>query len=568
MCPQLELRKFVTPEFIFGDGARLFAGRYAENLAARKILIVTDPGIKKTGMLDEICGILNNRNLEYEIFSNVTPNPRDKEVIEGAEVFSNEECNLIIALGGGSPMDCAKGIGIVSSNKKHILDFKGVDKVPAPSPPLICIPTTAGSSADVSQFAIILDTQKKLKIAIISKALVPDVALIDPSATLTMDKYLTASSALDALVHSIEAYTSNASSQITDLHALDSIKLISNNLEPLLNDLQNLNLRSEMMMGSLEAGLAFSNASLGLIHAMAHSLGGLLDLSHGLTDCNKSACDQLGYSQDELIKKPLLDLVDHKNQDNFKKIFSKTPPKKPWQFEAHFIKKDTKKIPMEVSARTVKFSGVLYSVMVARDIGDRITAQKFIHPKELLKILKYHQMRRNNIELAPKEYEIRGFDKYGDLKYLVATVALIPGTEKILVSLMDISARKAAEEQLRSSLDEKNVLLKEIHHRVKNNLQIISSLLNLQSYHVRDPQDMEIFKESQGRIKSMAIIHEQLYQSKNLSSINLADYIQNIMTHLFHSYSCPEKKIILELNLYYNRNYYMLKIRFYNYGKI
>lgn len=284
MCPQLELRKFVTPEFIFGDGARLFASRYAENLAARKILIVTDPGIKKTGLVDELCVTLNDKNLEYEIFSNVTPNPRDKEVMEGAQTFSSEECNLIIALGGGSPMDCAKGIGIVSSNKKHILDFKGVDQVPAPSPPLICIPTTAGSSADVSQFAIILDSQKKLKIAIISKALVPDVALIDPSTTLTMDHYLTASSGLDALVHSIEAYTSNASSPITDLHAMDSIRLINNSLEPLLNDLQNLYLRSDMMRGSLEAGLAFSNASLGLIHAMAHSIGGLLDLSHG--ECN------------------------------------------------------------------------------------------------------------------------------------------------------------------------------------------------------------------------------------------------------------------------------------------
>ncbi|PKL67571.1 MAG: alcohol dehydrogenase [Methanobacteriales archaeon HGW-Methanobacteriales-1] len=289
MLPQLELRKFVTPEFIFGDGARLFAGRYAKNLAAKKILIVTDPGIIKTGLVDELSHTLTEKNLEYEIYSNVTPNPRDYEVMEGAEVFSSEECNFIIALGGGSPMDCAKGIGIVSSNKKHILDFKGVDKVPVPSPPLICIPTTAGSSADVSQFAIILNTEENLKVAIVSKTVVPDIALIDPFTTLTMDRHLTSVTGFDALIHSIEAYVSNASSQITDLHALDSIKIINHNISPVLNDLKNLEFRSNMMMGSLEAGLAFSNASLGLVHAIAHSLGGVVDLSHG--ECNAAVLE-------------------------------------------------------------------------------------------------------------------------------------------------------------------------------------------------------------------------------------------------------------------------------------
>jgi alcohol dehydrogenase len=269
MISGLNLRKFVAPEFVFGSGARLLAGRYAKNLAAKKILIVTDPGIKKVGLLDELCNIITEEGLEYEIYSNVTPNPRDTEVMEGAEVYSSEECNIIMALGGGSPIDCAKGIGIVSSNHKHILDFEGVDQVAIPSPPLICIPTTAGTSADVSQFAIIL---------------VPDVALIDPATTLTMDKFLTSSTGFDALVHSFEAYVSNASSHITDLHALDSINIISSNIIPTTHDLKNIDLRAKMMLGSLEAGLAFSNASLGLIHAMAHSLGGLLDLAHG--ECN------------------------------------------------------------------------------------------------------------------------------------------------------------------------------------------------------------------------------------------------------------------------------------------
>ena len=289
MQSPLELRKFVAPEFVFGNGARFLANRYAKNLAAKKILIVADKGIIKTGLVDELCNLLDDSNLEYDIYSDISSNPRDHEVMDGAQLFSDTQCNFIIALGGGSSMDCAKGIGIVSSNKKHILDFEGVDKVHIPSPPLICIPTTAGSSADVSQFAIIMDTEQKIKVAIISKALVPDVALIDPSTTLTMDQYLTATTALDALVHSFEAFVSNASSPITDLNALDSINLISHNIKPLLNDLQNIDLRSKIMLSSLEAGLAFSNASLGLVHAMSHSLGGFLDLSHG--ECNAILLD-------------------------------------------------------------------------------------------------------------------------------------------------------------------------------------------------------------------------------------------------------------------------------------
>lgn len=284
MVSELNLRKFVAPEFIFGEGARLLAGRYAKNLAAKKILIVTDEGIKKVGLVDELCDIFTEEGLEYEIYSNVTPNPRDTQVMEGADVYSSEECNIIVALGGGSPIDCAKGIGIVSSNQRHILDFEGVDQVAVPSPPLICIPTTAGTSADVSQFAIILDTIRNVKIAIISKTTVPDAALIDPATTVTMDQSLTANTGFDALVHSFEAYVSNASSHITDLHALDSIKLISSHIIPTTHDLANMGLRNKMMLGSLEAGLAFSNASLGLVHAMAHSLGGLLDLAHG--ECN------------------------------------------------------------------------------------------------------------------------------------------------------------------------------------------------------------------------------------------------------------------------------------------
>jgi alcohol dehydrogenase class IV len=281
---EFELRKFVAPEFVFGSGARFLLGRYLKNFGAKKVFLVTDPGIVSSGWLDEIIGALESEDYEYEIYSNIKSNPRTEEVMEGARVYESKRCDVIVALGGGSPMDCAKGIGIVTSNKKHINEFEGVDKVSMPSPPLICIPTTAGSSADVSQFAIISDRVRKVKMAIISKKLVPDVALIDPVTTRTLNRYMTVCTAFDILSHAMEAYVSNASSPITDIHSIEAINLFSSNIIPCINDLDNIQFRGNLMLASLHAGLAFSNASLGLVHAMAHSLGGLKDLPHG--ECN------------------------------------------------------------------------------------------------------------------------------------------------------------------------------------------------------------------------------------------------------------------------------------------
>lgn len=287
----LELRKFVAPEFIFGSGARLLVGRYVKNFGGRKVLIVTDPNILDLGLVNPVFDALKKEEIEYEIYSNVKPNPTATQVKGGSEVYVKDKCDLIIAVGGGSPMDCAKAIGIVSSNNKEIYEFEGVDKVFVPSPPLICIPTTAGSAADLSQFAIITDNRRKLKMAIISKTVVPDVALIDPETTLTMDKFLTICTGFDVLSHAVEAYVSNASSPFTDLHALKAIRLVASYLLPTINDLNNIDLRSKMMLSCSHAGLAFSNASLGLIHAMAHSLGGFLDLPHG--ECNTLLLDHV-----------------------------------------------------------------------------------------------------------------------------------------------------------------------------------------------------------------------------------------------------------------------------------
>ncbi|HOC29588.1 MAG TPA: iron-containing alcohol dehydrogenase [Treponemataceae bacterium] len=276
-----ELRKFVVPEVVFGEGASSLCDRYALNFGSERPLIVTDPGIIATGLVDTLRASLAAAGLSPEVFSGIRANPRDVQVQDGCDFYRAKKCDIIIGVGGGSPMDCAKAIGILAANGGSVSGFEGIDNVDIPGPPLICIPTTAGTSADISQFAIINDTRRHLKFAIISKTTVPDVALIDPAPTRTMNPYLAACTGIDALVHAIEACVSTASSPITDLHALEAVRVIAANLEASVQDARNENAREALMYASMQAGMAFSNASLGVVHAMAHSLGGLLDLPHG-----------------------------------------------------------------------------------------------------------------------------------------------------------------------------------------------------------------------------------------------------------------------------------------------
>ena len=278
-----ELRKFVAPEFITGDNSRIFAGRYALNFHSKKIFLATDKNIPDQFWMDAVTDSFLDAGIDYEIFTDISENPHDSEVMKGAGVYEAEECTAIVAVGGGSVMDCAKGIGIIAANGGEITDYIGVDLVKNPMPPLICIPTTGGSSADVSQYAVISTPANKKKNLITSKSLVPDVSLLDPVPLTTQPDKVTVYSGIDAFSHAIEAYLSNGSSHWSDLMALEAIKNIGDAFpydESLKGD---LDFRFKTLLSSLYAGISFSNAGLGLIHSMSHAIGGMYSLPHGLS---------------------------------------------------------------------------------------------------------------------------------------------------------------------------------------------------------------------------------------------------------------------------------------------
>lgn len=278
------IRKYVSPEIIFGNASRFLLPRYIRSFNLKSPLLVIGKSIEKSVWMKELSDLLQNEKIHFEVFSDVSPNPRDFQIEEGTKHYLEKNCDGIISLGGGSSMDCAKGIGILSSNGGQIHEFEGVDQISFPCPPMIFLPTTAGTGSDVSQFTIVNDTTHKRKFGIVSKAILPDVSLTDPELTVTMPDELTAACGMDVLTHAIEAYVSTGSSEYTDLLALKAIGLVTEFLFRSYQNPKNLQYREKMVFASMSAGLAFSNAGLGLVHAMAHSLGGYKDSPHG--ECN------------------------------------------------------------------------------------------------------------------------------------------------------------------------------------------------------------------------------------------------------------------------------------------
>ncbi|KYD29871.1 iron-containing alcohol dehydrogenase [Parageobacillus toebii] len=277
----MNIHKFVMPEVIFGNGAIEQVGESCLRLGATNVLIVSDPGVIEAGWLDVAVKSCKQANLKYTIFHDVTVNPKDIEVEKGCKVYIENECDAIIGIGGGSPLDVAKAIAILATNGGKIHDYEGVDKIRNPLPPQVMIPTTAGSGSEVSQFSVIVDTLGQKKMTIISKSLIPDIAIIDPETLSTKSARLTASTGLDVLTHGIESYVSLAATPLTDVQAKNAISLVSEYLRPSVASKINKEAKTHMAMASLQAGLAFSNAILGAVHAMSHAVGGKYPVLHG-----------------------------------------------------------------------------------------------------------------------------------------------------------------------------------------------------------------------------------------------------------------------------------------------
>jgi alcohol dehydrogenase len=250
----------------------------------RRTLIVTDAGLVKAGLVAQVQSQLMAADIQSFVFDGVQPNPTTANVGAGLALLREKKGDSVISLGGGSPHDCAKAIALVAVNGGQIQDYEGVDKSAKPQLPLVAINTTAGTASEMTRFCIITDESRHIKMAIVDKHTTPILSVNDPETMLGMPASLTAATGMDALTHAVEAYVSTAANPITDACALKAVSLIAANLRAAVSNGQDMAAREQMAYAQFLAGMAFNNASLGYVHAMAHQLGGFYDLPHGV--CN------------------------------------------------------------------------------------------------------------------------------------------------------------------------------------------------------------------------------------------------------------------------------------------
>lgn len=281
----LAVREFRTPSLVLvGSGSSERVGEECTKRGFGKILLVTDPTMRKVGLAEKIEEVLEKSGIAYAIYDGVTTEPVVEFVDEGLARYQKERCDSILALGGGSVLDAAKAIAIMATNPGGIADYKGIGKIPKRGAPLVAIPTTAGTGSEATVYTIITDSKTNVKMLIGSPFLLPDIAIVDPLLTLPCPPAVTAATGMDALVHAIEAYVSAKSQPLSEPFCLRAIALISGNLRRAWADGTDLDAREKVMTGALEAGIAFSNSSVALVHGMSRPIGAHFHVAHGVSN--------------------------------------------------------------------------------------------------------------------------------------------------------------------------------------------------------------------------------------------------------------------------------------------
>ncbi len=268
----------------YGQGAITNLSDELKEHRASKVFLVSDSGVASAGIVEKVSDLVKANGLVVIQYLDVKPEPTVKDLENCLEVFNSNKCDLIIGLGGGSPLDVAKGVSVLATNDSSILDYVGVNLIPKPGIPKVLIPTTSGTGAEVTKNAIFTDQKEKLKKGVVSKYLIPDVAIVDSELTLSVPPAVTAATGMDALTHAIESYTSPKATIQTDLYALRAIELISASLRRAVAFGSDKDAREKMALGSVFAGISLANAGVGAVHACAYPLGGKFGTGHGVTN--------------------------------------------------------------------------------------------------------------------------------------------------------------------------------------------------------------------------------------------------------------------------------------------
>ena len=285
-----EYYDYMLPTVNFmGAGCVEVVGERCKILGAEKVLLVTDNYLNslESGPVQIVGDYLKKVGLEYVIFDGVTPNPKDKDVYAGLEIYEKENCDMIVTVGGGSPHDCGKAIGVAATHDGDLYqDYAGIEKLENETPPMVCVNTTAGTASEVTRHAVITDTSQtpNVKFVIVSWRNTPDVSINDPELMIDKPAGLTAATGMDALTHALETYVSTGANPLTDAAALEAMKLIAENLRNAVYNGQDIEARENMANASVLSGFAFNNGGLGYVHAMAHQLGGFYDMPHGIAN--------------------------------------------------------------------------------------------------------------------------------------------------------------------------------------------------------------------------------------------------------------------------------------------